>query len=523
MEFEFTSIDRFMLNLKTLLPTSRKAQIGLAVGAAFVLLVAIGLFSIDAENPSDVVLFVGRFHPLLVHLPIGFLLAAFLLEGIGWLSPRLEGVGQAVPFLLGLGALGAVVAAIAGSLLALDGGYDEGLVFWHQRLGIAVTVLAALAFLFRVLARGRHQLVFRRLYGVLLVSTVGLLGAAGHLGGSLTHGEDYLTRYLPDPLRQLAGMPPQGAAPVQEVRFEEVEVFAHLIDPIFQNRCIECHNPNKMKGDLRLDTPEMILAGGETGDVLIPGDAEGSELFRRVILPAHDDDRMPPEGDPLTLEEIELLRWWISSGSSFDQKLADLKVTSPAIQLVLDWRFGAQENRPTGVFALDVPPADSQAVERLRELGASVAPIAQDLPFLQVHASADFGDEEMEALRPLAEQVIWLDLSGTQVTDTGSAVLADLRHLTRLHLERTAVTDAALAYLEGLEHLEYLNLYGTAVSDDGLDYLAALDELETVYLWQTDVTWEGAERLRAARPGLTVDLGLDPAALPVEVTAASQE
>ena len=511
-----------MRNLKSFLPASKMAQIGLAAGVAFVLLVVVGLFSVDADDPSNVVLFIGRFHPLLVHLPIGFLIAAFLVEGVARFTP-FKGAGQAVPFLLGFGALGAAVAAIAGSFLALGGGYDEELIFWHQRLGITVAVLATLALAFYLLmVRGRARLLFERLYGVLLVGTVGVLGVAGHLGGSLTHGGDYLTRYLPDPARKLVGMAPQGEEAVRAVSIEEARVYADLIAPIFEARCVECHNPNKTKGDLRLDTPEMVLAGGETGDVLIPGDAEGSELFRRVVLPAHDDDRMPPEGDPLTLEQIELMRWWLEGGASFEQRVAELEPSSPAIELVLAWHYGPQQDRPTGVFALDVPQPDPSAVEALQEAGASVVPIAQEAPYLQVHASNAFGDEAMELLRPLAEQVTWLDLGGTAVTDAGTDVLADLPHLARLHLERTSVTDATLAHLGGLEYLDYLNLYETDVTDSGLAHLDSLRSLQTIYLWQTDVTEEGAERLRERHPGLTVDVGFDPETFQVEV-AASEE
>ena len=507
-----------MINLKSYLPASRKAQLGVGAGAVLAVLLLIAFLSLDTADPPDLALFVGRFHPMLVHLPIGFLLAAFLLEGAARFS-RFKGLGQAVPFLLGLGALGAAAAAVAGSLLALGGGYDESLIFWHQRLGIAVAVLATLALLFNLMARNERRLVFSRLYGVLLVGTVGLLGAAGHLGGSLTHGEGYLTRYLPDPVRKVAGMPPQGANMVQTASIADATVYGDLVKPILEARCVECHNPNKMKGELRLDTPEMILAGGETGDVLIPNDAEGSELFRRVILPPSDEDHMPSTGDPLTLEQIEILRWWIAGGASFDQKVMNLEPNTPAIQLVLDWRYGPQADRPTGVFALDVPSAEPSDIERLQEAGASVVPVAQDKPLLQVHASKTFGDSDVEALRPLAQQIVWLDLSGTNVTDAGLAVLADLPHLARLHLEQTSVTDAGLAHLEGHEYLHYLNLYGTSVTDEAVPRLAALENLETLYLWQTEVSSEGAEQLRKERPGLRVDNGFDPESFSVEVAA----
>src|SRR3712207_5442639 len=97
-------------------------------------------------DPPEIVLFLGRFHPLLVHLPIGFLLIGFLLELFSRL-PRYQAYGHAVSFVLFLGAWSAILAAGLGYLLSLGGGYDEDLLALHQWMGIGVAV-AALASLF---------------------------------------------------------------------------------------------------------------------------------------------------------------------------------------------------------------------------------------------------------------------------------------------------------------------------------------------------------------------------------------
>ncbi|MCC6144027.1 MAG: hypothetical protein IT368_09490, partial [Candidatus Hydrogenedentes bacterium] len=73
--------------------------------------------------------------------------------------------------------------------------------------------------------------------------------------------------------------------------------------PILQSRCIECHGADRVKGDLRLDSQDLLLKGGESGPVIVAGKPEESKLYQLIILPADDPDIMPAKGDPLTPEQ----------------------------------------------------------------------------------------------------------------------------------------------------------------------------------------------------------------------------
>jgi len=148
----------------------------------------------------------------------------------------------------------------------------------------------------------------------------------------------------------------------------------------------------------------------------------------------------------------------------------------------------------------------------LANLGLSVTPLAENEPYLQVRCmdlEACIGTSEMrEALLRLAPNIAWLDLGRSQAGNDLVEVIADLPHVTRLHLQQTSVTDEGLAHLSNLEYLEYLNLYGTAVSDSGLVHLEELPELQSLYLWQTNTTEAGTERLQSAVPELYINTGL---------------
>lgn len=88
------------------------------------------------------------------------------------------------------------------------------------------------------------------------------------------------------------------------------------IRPIFEKSCFKCHGPEKHKGDLRLDSLEAALKGGENAPNLVKGNSAKSTLVHSIAR-LNDDEAMPPEGkgDPLTKDQIGLVRAWIDQGA----------------------------------------------------------------------------------------------------------------------------------------------------------------------------------------------------------------
>jgi len=256
--------------------------------------------------PANLELFVGRFHPLLVHMPIGLITLVFILEVLGrW--PRFAHATAANGIILALAAPAAAASALCGWLLSSGGGYNEQLLAWHKWTGIGVAMASALGLLL-------HRLKRRFAYNIVLAGTCLVLVVASHFGGSLTHGSDYLTRYAPFPRRGFQEA--RSSLTPTKVTAEE-RVFASTVLPILERTCVGCHGPEKTKGDLRLDTLAAIRKGSQNGPVLEPGDSAGSLLVQRLLLPLDHDDHMPPDGKPQpTPDEIASLRRWIDAGAS---------------------------------------------------------------------------------------------------------------------------------------------------------------------------------------------------------------
>jgi uncharacterized membrane protein len=287
------------------------------------------------EASSDLALFIGRFHPVLVHLPIGFLVLLATLEGLS-LGSRFRAANASARFILLLLVPAAGASAFCGWLLSRSGGYEASLLEWHERLGIGLAVAVTVLLLL-------HALGATRAYRVGLALSCVLLMLASHLGGSLTHGRDYLTHYAPEPLRSwlakagMAGRPtPTSPAGGQA----QDAVFPLAVQPIFRQYCVPCHGPEKAKAGLRLDSIEHLQRGNKDGPVIRAGDSAGSRLVRLVMLPLDDDAHMPPAGKPQPgPDDLALIRWWIDAGAS--PKAGILELKPPAeIQRILQARLG---------------------------------------------------------------------------------------------------------------------------------------------------------------------------------------
>jgi hypothetical protein len=87
------------------------------------------------------------------------------------------------------------------------------------------------------------------------------------------------------------------------------------VKPLLEHRCFSCHGALEENAGLRLDAGELIRKGGESGAVIVAGNAPASLLIQRVS--AEGQERMPPEGegDALSPEEIRVLAGWIEQGA----------------------------------------------------------------------------------------------------------------------------------------------------------------------------------------------------------------
>ncbi|MFC5192244.1 c-type cytochrome domain-containing protein [Algoriphagus aquatilis] len=422
---------------------------------------------------ADWITYIGRFHPLWVHLPIGFLVLAVLLKAYGdW--RKSDSFREAVSFSLLLGTGSAAIAATFGYLLSQSGGYEGNLLDIHQIGGWATVLLAGLAWRISRANRAFSTAVQYPVYGLLLV----VLSVTGHYGGSLTHGADYLTAFAP------FGEKKESEARILN-SLEEAILYTDVVQPILKNKCSSCHRPGKAKGELLLDSYESLTKGGENGPVILAGDAAKSELIRRVTLPESHKEFMPAEGkEPLSPEEVEWISWWIEQGNADPNLL--LTQSAPELIAWAEPRLSIRQASTSTTTSID-----TAQIGNLKRMGFRVRVLSQETGALDVvlpeEVAQGNASEFLKALATIKDQIHWLSLAQTGLQDADLNRVAEFANLRRLRIENNPITNQGLASISPLTKLEVLNLNGTQITAQGLSQLIPLNNLQSLYLWNTGI------------------------------------
>jgi uncharacterized membrane protein len=323
----------------------------------------------------------GHTHPIVVHVPIGLLMAAALAVVARAVSKRVTlGV---IYFCLAIGAGGAVLSTLAGWAWApqLKPGWDSfdrgSPFFWHRWGGVLIT-LAAVGLLAWATIQLRKPAGKQWPWQVgLLAVTVGM-GWVGHEGGELVYEEngakivgiatgDRRPKFqrkevdapektaapviakatpaavpntvvvtVPPGATQPAATTQPGSATQPAVTVNGVPAaavvavpaagsvdFAKQLWPVFEAKCVYCHGADEDKGGYRMHTRNDALKPGDAGaPPILPGDSKGSPFLKHITGENTDDFAlMPPkkEKKPVTPEEIELVKKWIDEGAAWNK------------------------------------------------------------------------------------------------------------------------------------------------------------------------------------------------------------
>ncbi|MBU2903974.1 chitobiase/beta-hexosaminidase C-terminal domain-containing protein [Arenibacter algicola] len=428
----------------------------------------------------------GRLHPLLVHLPIGILVLAFLME----LYFRKKNSGtenDIIKFTLAIAAASTVLSVASGWLLGEEGGYDETLLFRHRWMAVGLAIGTTLLYFIKKYPKAWSK----NIYLPLFISVMALLGLTGHYGGSMTHGEDYLYKN-------------EKAKKVVITDVDNALVFNDIIMPILDEKCVSCHNPNKVKGGLIMTNKEQLLLGGESGSLLVAEKDEVPRLIHHIKLPMEDEDHMPPKGKvQLTNHEIQLLEWWIGHENCFDCVAGTLDKT----EKINDILNSLEEDTSTrALIAKEVEMVPEDWLASININGPIITKLAEKNPLLIVNLSGNQSLEknDLKALKKHAENIVELNLGNSNFNDTISSYLTSFKNLTKLQLQNTKITDKSMASIGDLKHLESLNIYGTDITDQGLEKLTALNGLKTLYPWNSKITKEALDHFSNKYKGVTV-------------------
>jgi uncharacterized membrane protein len=460
---------------------SERSRLGLIALAPILFLLLLLIFlPPDGNERAPWAQFIGRFHPLAVHLPIGLILLVPILEIVGR-HPRFPYLRQSADFVVGLATLSAIVAAAFGWCLARSGGYSGPLVTQHMWGGLFLSLLCWTCWMLSSRTNDGQRSV---LYPIGLTVTIGLMIWTGYRGGQLVRGEDHLTAVMPTGMRKLLRV---TLASERIAATPDGTFYGARIQPIFEGHCITCHGRDKHKSNLRVDNYSFLVRGSKHGPVIKAADLHGSELFRRITLSPSDDDFMPKGKRPLSADEVKLIELWIASGASNTLAVDAIKAAPT-------------RERPTQEITFE--PLDAVAVAKERtSLASKVAQLQRQYPNVldyESRASANlvlnaslwgdrFRDADVATLAPIADRLVIADFSRTAITDQSAPTISSMKRVRVLRLTNTKITDATVRTLSGCEQLESLSVFGTAITPASLLTLTHLPNLRHAYVGGTAI------------------------------------
>lgn len=438
---------------------------------------------------------VGRMHPLLLHFPIVLLVVAvawemFLHKKIDNTEGREiplgpEGIGN---YLLLSAAFTAALSALMGLFLSQEEGYNADAISWHKWTGVVVSLVAFGWFTFKDAIR-QSTSISRLVGGASLVAIV----MAGHQGANITHGEAFLTA----PLKSKNEV---------KVSAEDAMVFTDLVKPILEKKCMNCHNTQKAKGELIMETPEQLLKGGKNGKLWDVNAPDLGLLVKRIHLPMEVKEHMPPAGKPqLTSDEIAVLRHWIKSGADFKKKVSELADTD-TLKILTKSMLKTND--------VDVYPFDAASEGTIKKLNTNyrvITPLALGSPALSVDffGASQFKNEQLKDLQVIKEQIVHLNLNKMPVKDDDLKTIAGFENLRKLNLSFTQITGSTLNELKKLKFLHTLSLSGTNVKSADLETLKDLSALKELQLWNTSVSKNELTTLKSTLSKTAIETGFD--------------
>jgi len=442
-----------------------KSWIGnILIGANFLLFFL--AFSADKVVLPTFLTWTGRFHPLLLHLPLGITsLSIFLyLLRKNFLA---DSFNEIYDLTLSISAITSVFTALVGLFLSKGQVYEAEILRNHLWSGVALSFFSWFSWwAFSNFYRVKPYWTYLQFAGLALMTFV------GHAGGSLTHGSDYLNW-------------PKNKEEIPVKISDSAAYFQVAIRPILEKKCVNCHKKEKAKGDLILysnpnTTSNVWIANHSSVNDML------KEMLYRIDLPVTDKKHMPPRGkDPLDPQEIILLKNWINDGGSTDILLASIKENHP---LFLDKEELLNVGSKDKIYIF--PFLSAKKLDDLNDAFTVVRQIANGSPALKVDffIRKSFELSKLDNLSAAKEQIIQINFSKMPIKDQDLKKLSVFQNLEKLILNQTDVTDKGINELQKLPKLEVLSLSGTQISVKSIPLLAKIKSLKEVYLWHTNIT-----------------------------------
>jgi len=429
----------------------------------------------------ETIFFLGRFHPLLVHLPIGFLILAILIE-IYCSIFKIRFNQRIINFTWFVAFFSSIITTTLGLLIAETGHYIDENLFMHKVFGLSLTAVTFISWFFRLsFFSNLFSSTFKTLSNSVIVV---LLTLTGHYGGNLTHGETYLVDYAPDNIKELVVKKNKHV----ELEIDSVEIYNDLIQPIFNQKCVSCHNKEIFRGNLNMDSYSNLLKGGSSGNPINKSDPRKSLLIKRITMPTSDLKYMPPDGEPVSFDEIKTLIWWINNLDKSNKNLASIKVEDD-IKESLEMLYSINFKEKQWFEKIIVEKLDESLIQGIDNTIFQIKYVSDDKKFLSVkYLKKNVSLADIEKLQKIRGNITYFTAKSSNLSNDMIKSISNFENLVKLEIQDNNIDDESIEILQSLNNLEILNIHKTKITSKAIDALKKFKNLKRAYVWGTSIS-----------------------------------
>jgi hypothetical protein len=444
------------------------------------LLIILAIFN-DSTKINLGLAWLGKFHPLLLHFPIvlGIGIVIYL---VFFAHQRLAANLEKSLFVGN--ALLATLVALFGLFLSKQDAYDKTIVDLHKWGGVAIAFIS-----WGFVYIGEIKINWKKGLGVVYLLVLLIFT---HKGAQLTHGEDVLS--LPHPAPAVAQ---------EENKIDSnITVYEKAIAPILEQKCVSCHGTEKIKGNLQLNTPELIIKGGKNGNLLTGINNQEALLLQRIHLPNTDEKHMPPDGKlQLTLEELNLLSKWVKAGGDFKKKLNELANTDTLSLLANAYKApkkGEDNNKNNS--------------PDLKQYNTSYCTVyysyfGSEEVFVDFFQGSFYKSESLKKLEPIKDKVASLNMQGMPLTKEDVSIISSFSNLRKLNVNYTKLTLNELTPLKSLSKLKNISICGIDLNPTTLASFIDKAPFTLVHIWNNTTNEKEYAALMASNKKTKIIIG----------------
>ena len=237
-----------------------------------------------------------------------------------------------------------------------------------------------------------------------------------------------------------------------------------------------------------MDSYSNLLKGGSSGNPINKSEPRKSLLIKRITMPTNDLKYMPPDGEPVSFDEIKTLIWWINNFDKSNENLASLKVEDD-IKESLEILYSLNFKEKQWFEKIVVEKLDESLVQNIDNTTFQIKYISDDKKFLSVkYLKNNASINDIEKLQKISSNITYLTVKSSNLTNDMIKSISNFKNIVKLEIQDNNIDDESIEILQSLNNLEILNIHNTKITNRAIESLKNFKNLKRAYVWGTSIS-----------------------------------